>query len=742
MNRALCLLIPGLLLAACRGDQVQEVETCYPVMATSVGTLDFGALAWGQSETKRLWLSNEGDLPMGVGEITLNVDEMEENWAISYDFVNVSCPGGQGGDGGTSDGGAGDGGSSDGGSSDGGSGDSGGGETGVAMGAPVPASMVDTGGWGGDGGGIDVADRILPPGCKLPIEVTLKPERVGGIYGSITIESVTQDNVGEDEEQLYWSDPNTAFTTVLLSGEGDKGAPNIYVSPRALDFGTVWEGDDLTLLVDVANTGDGDLELGAPYLDATCEEGFSIDWSWGTESVLPGDGLTGVEVTFTPLDDSGVTCVLWVPSNDPDEPQVDVPMQGNVGTDPEECKPTVTIVTPTVGHEHLNGQDLDMVFEVWDCNQPADTLKLSIRSGVLNTETPTLVETFYAPDESGYVEAKVPRDLLGRGTDTIIVRAIDSAGNYTDAATTVLFRTTFPASDDDGDGYGTDGETAIDCDDGDVNSFPAAMERYDGQDNDCDDVIDEGTEGTDDDGDGFSEVGGDCDDNDADTYPGAEETPDYRDNDCDGLVDENTTLADDDEDGYSEAEGDCDDGDEMISPTATEFCDGVDNDCNGLSDERDGCVDLDSDPLIIGCIRADRTTISVGEQVALKTFVFDGDGDLTSYSWQQDSKLTAQGYNGLDNLASASVTFTAPATIEGNKDKETYTFAVQVADPGMNVDFCNIDITVLAEAAGECTVDEITVKDGCGSGSSALLVPGAFGLLMFARRRRERGPQA
>ncbi|MCK6503323.1 hypothetical protein L6R53_07990 [Myxococcota bacterium] len=607
----------------------------------------------------------------------------------------------------------------------------------------MPISQVDTGGWGGDGGGdIDVADRIVPPGCKLPVDVTLQPERIGSIYGSVTIATETQTNIGEDEEQLYWDDPNTAFQTVLLTGAGDKGAPNIYVSPRALDFGTVWEGDDLTLLVDVANTGEGDLLLGAPYLDATCEEGFAIDWSWGLDTVLAADALTGVEVTFTPLSDDGVNCVLWIPSNDPDEPAVDIAMQGNVGTDPEECKPSVTIVSPTVGYEHLNGQDLDVVFEVWDCNQPADTLKLTIRSGVLNTETPTLVETFYAPDESGYVEAKVPRDKLGRGTDTIIVRAIDSAGNVTDAATTVLYRTTYPASDDDGDGYGTDGETAVDCDDGDPNSFPAARERYDGEDNDCDGTIDEGTEGTDDDGDSYSEAAGDCDDDDDATFPGAEETPDYRDNDCDGRADEGTTLADDDGDGYSEAEGDCDDGEESISPTATEFCDGVDNDCNGLSDERDGCVDLDSDPLIIGCIRADKTTIAVGEQVTLKTFVFDGDGDNVSYSWQQDSKLTAQGYNGLDLLAAPSVTFTAPAAIEGNKDKETYTFAVQVADPSMNVDFCNIDITVVAEGGGECEVQESTVKSGCGGGSSALLVPGAFGLLALARRRKDRKTQA
>ncbi len=90
--------------------------------------------------------------------------------------------------------------------------------------------------------------------------------------------------------------------------------------------------------------------------------------------------------------------------------------------------------------------------------------------------------------------------------------------------------------DDDGDGYCEDGTTCSDgsltgdCDD-DVNDLdgvggpdgrptnPGATEIYDWRDNNCDGVVDEGTIGYDDDGDGYTEVGGDCDDGDPAVSP-------------------------------------------------------------------------------------------------------------------------------------------------------------------------------------------------------------------------------
>jgi hypothetical protein len=137
--------------------------------------------------------------------------------------------------------------------------------------------------------------------------------------------------------------------------------------------------------------------------------------------------------------------------------------------------------------------------------------------------------------------------------------------------------------DDDGDGFT---ELDGDCDDGSASVHPAATEAANGRDDDCDGVIDEGTDSSDDDGDGFTEDGGDCDDDDEGVHPGADEDEDGEDDDCDGRIDEGTAAWDNDGDGVSANDGDCDDEDAWNTPDADELCgDAADNDCDGQADE-------------------------------------------------------------------------------------------------------------------------------------------------------------
>jgi hypothetical protein len=145
--------------------------------------------------------------------------------------------------------------------------------------------------------------------------------------------------------------------------------------------------------------------------------------------------------------------------------------------------------------------------------------------------------------------------------------------------------------DDDGDGQT---EEEGDCNDGDAEVYEGAIEDpANGVDDDCDGLVDSG--GTDRDGDGYGETGDDCDDYDAATYPGAPELEDGIDNDCDGIIDEGTRAYDDDGDGYSEIDGDCDDSNALISPAAPEIPDWKDNDCDGVVDEDTAYRDDDFD---------------------------------------------------------------------------------------------------------------------------------------------------
>ena len=180
-----------------------------------------------------------------------------------------------------------------------------------------------------------------------------------------------------------------------------------------------------------------------------------------------------------------------------------------------------------------------------------------------------------------------------------------------------------------------DGESELDgdCDDGDPEVYPNALERCDGVDDDCDGLIDGDDDAVtglldwwpDADGDGYGDDGataleacegpegtvavdGDCNDADATVNPAAVELCGGFDEDCDGRMDDGDTVADGttwfvdgDGDGFGSTAltvaacgappgfadngTDCDDGDGGIFPGASELCDDRDQDCDGDIDE-------------------------------------------------------------------------------------------------------------------------------------------------------------
>jgi len=161
--------------------------------------------------------------------------------------------------------------------------------------------------------------------------------------------------------------------------------------------------------------------------------------------------------------------------------------------------------------------------------------------------------------------------------------------------------------DQDDDGYGSLTWGGTDCDDSSAGRNPAAVERCDGVDNDCDGLVDDDDDDLADgwypdvDGDGAGDTsaaacavfegavatGGDCDDGDAAIGPHATEIwYDGVDQDCDGGSDYDQ---DGDGDDIDTATGgtDCDDMNASIHGDALEVCDGIDNDCDGSMDEGD-----------------------------------------------------------------------------------------------------------------------------------------------------------
>jgi len=209
-----------------------------------------------------------------------------------------------------------------------------------------------------------------------------------------------------------------------------------------------------------------------------------------------------------------------------------------------------------------------------------------------------------------------------------LVTACNNDNNDNDPATVTYYQ------DVDGDGYGDPAISQVattqpagyvsnnnDCDDGNPRINPGAAEAYDGVDNNCNGLVDEGfsTYYRDADGDGYgdpaiSQVAAvqpagyvqdntDCDDGVAGINPGAVEVSDGIDNNCNGQIDEGLVVyyQDADGDGYGDPavsqtaavqpagyvldNTDCDDGAAAVNPGAVEVSDGIDNNCDGQIDE-------------------------------------------------------------------------------------------------------------------------------------------------------------
>ena len=200
----------------------------------------------------------------------------------------------------------------------------------------------------------------------------------------------------------------------------------------------------------------------------------------------------------------------------------------------------------------------------------------------------------------------------------------------------------------DGDGYaGNDSPTssctlpegyfaaAEDCDDNDNDVNPTAFELCNGEDDDCDELIDEealdaltfyldvdedgygGASSTEacEEPSGYVDNNIDCNDSNIDINPGVEEICNAIDDNCNEETDEGSPIDgqtfyfDGDQDGYGQEGnstiacnppsiywvsqlGDCDDGDNDINPSIEEICNEEDDNCDGNIDE--GTLGLDA----------------------------------------------------------------------------------------------------------------------------------------------------
>ncbi len=728
----LALTLPVGLLVGCTANEPEYEEIEYPVMALGQASLEYGEADWGGSVERTVMLANDGGMPMGIGAIEIgDIETGSSSFSVSWDACAIECPEATADEGAEAK------------SIDVDTGSTGGDDTGSTGGD-------DTGGGSTCGGGDEIALFVLDPGCQIPLTVTYTPVVQGEAYDALVVTSVGLPLTEEDEKNnvdlpAYKEDPIRTQQVVYLHGESlyEQGA--VVVQPRSYDFGYVHpDGADneAPARIEIANVGDGDVTILGAELSSTCDEAYRdpdhpLLKHFEDGRVLEGGDTTLAEVWFRPVDTNAARCELIIYTDDPANPHVDVTLTGNSGTDPDNVPPMVAVRSPENGYRYNTIRPLTLELNIFDINQPASSLVCTVKSAVIQVATVARCE---ADDESGHVYVEVPAENLEAGTDTLLVTVVDGSGTQSYASVSVVINADYPADDDDGDGYGVNGDPA-DCDDTNALTYPEAAEVFDLQDNDCDSDVDEGTDGYDDDGDGVSEADGDCNDASEDVFPGAPETGDSLDNDCDGTVDESTGLYDDDGDGFAEVNQDCDDTNPDINPSATEICDGFDNDCDGFFDSADGCAQTEAPAVLVGdVIRMEQSACLEGEVVTMDVLVHDADDDTITYTWSTDDPTVPS----FDNPAAPIVNFTCPeiAGDTANSGRNENIYVVIGDDDGTDWAFGRIAVwdenTELYEPYTKVIPPDPNAS-ACstagGAPAGALLALGAlFGLV---RRRRE-----
>jgi MYXO-CTERM domain-containing protein len=743
MSRMFSASLGLLALVACNGEKYIDLEPAQLEISTDI--LEFGEHQKGQPAEKTVTLSNGGDVPLGIGSIALASSENPDRghvgaFKLSWNCDNVEAPDSTGDEDERNPNPAPDTGSD------------------PETGDEPETGDIDT----GNGGNPPVGKFacVIPPGGILPVRVKFLAEVAGENWDALIVttkgeeeeDPSSTDDEGEaapsagSPDEIVHRDLDNLWKMVYLHGSGLSDLPNALVQPKTVDFGFVYQSQNQLRYLTIRNVGDGDLTVNEIKIDdANCSDGYEISSKPENGSVISGGMSKVVELRYTPVTDREAQCYVLVSTSDPDKELERVLLKSNSGTNPANEPPSVVVHSPANGYQHVGTKPISIEMTVFDANEPASNLYCSVRSALQGWEYGKPGVATCRPsegNESGHLTVDVPfgdGEFVQNGSDVLLVRVTDDSGVTREASISVLINADYPETDDDGDGFGTTDPMWPDCDDTNINTYPFAAEIADGKDNDCDRIIDEGTNAFDDDGDGMSEEMGDCNDANPDTYKGAPEIPDGADNDCDGIVDDNTTAYDDDGDGFAELYLDCNDRDPTVHPAAAEICDdGIDNNCNSQKDSADvtGCIAKDSKPMIIGRINLSRTSVEEGGVVQASVRVFEADGDVVTHDWAVNTDGV------IDDPSSPAITWTGPDNLPTEyRDGNVYRLQYLASDDDGHQDWIFQEIWMYRRGTLDIQLQKPAENSGCSVvGAAPAGIVGLLTLVAVAARRRRHQP--
>ncbi len=232
---------------------------------------------------------------------------------------------------------------------------------------------------------LPVTEATLAAGEDLPLPVRFQPATYLPFSADLVITS---------------NDEDTPEVRVPLSGEGIAGpVPDILVDPPSMDFGTA--SSSQVAVIQVRNAGQAPLTLGTIAQQGSGR--FRIDPDPSGTTIAPGNTLP-VVVYWDPADgETGDDGILTVPSDDPDEPEVDVLLIGNGGSDLQWPQAVVDCpaTTDPPGFVSLDGRDstdpeghLPLTYRWRLVGVPTDSTGQSTSSGYLTSPGAAVTDLF------------------------------------------------------------------------------------------------------------------------------------------------------------------------------------------------------------------------------------------------------------------------------------------------------------------------------------------------------------
>ncbi len=182
----------------------------------------------------------------------------------------------------------------------------------------------------------------------------------------------------EDIIEIASDDPDEPLVEVPVYALDVVEAPQpaIAWSPSSLDWGSVYSGAVITQTVTITSVGTADLDLSDVYLAAGTSEDFSLLSNPAPASLPPSTSVL-IEVVYAPADLGADAGTLIVESNDPDIPQVLIPLTGDLLPAPDiDLVPT----TLTFGQVAV-GNTVTMDAEIWSLGMADLELGTLVYSG-------------------------------------------------------------------------------------------------------------------------------------------------------------------------------------------------------------------------------------------------------------------------------------------------------------------------------------------------------------------------